>query len=213
MPTTHPSRFLLILEICCFVLIALFCLGAWWTKPAPIFSLRSGLDEPDQGRLKRVSNYDAFEFVDLRLPPHFVAHFGKDALPALRLYRAASSTAAMAEQANHLSFDLHKILRNAGMDTEKAFGLFFYVVGMNQREGVFRATIRIPSRRTPFLKLGPQIPAGGMIWRDCFSCIPSAPEHTVMEIDAFSAEAKGYICDVVLYAAPGLLLWAGEARE
>ncbi len=199
-------KFCLFLEILCFSLIILFCFGAWYTTPQKIFSLRQALDQPDHKLLNSVCESETLEFVDIQLPPDFAGQYSSSDLAALRLYKTATPVL----QANQLKFDLHEITQRARLNTDESHGFFFYVTGLNQRDSVYRANIFTPARRTPYTKISPRIPAGGMIWRDCFSYLEAIPERTEIVFDAFVPESKGFICDIAIFSAPGLPFWSHE---
>ncbi|MDX9755682.1 MAG: hypothetical protein RBU29_17080 [bacterium] len=193
--------FSLLVEVLCFSLITVFCLGAWVTRPIKIYSLRDTMDS-NQASSSPIRWINPPEAVTITLPLEMQAHFQREHLSALRLAKDGETVTSMEWR---LDWD-----QTQNTSIPKSTGLFFYTVGVNQRPT--QIEMRLSAASQTIRKRSPLIPAGGSIWRDRIAMLenPGAPQSLFLV--PVNTNGKSFLCDVGFFRAPGLPFWALEGN-
>ena len=179
----EKRRFDMVIELAAFILIAMFCLGAWITRPERIFSLREAMS-------KHVIDEDGFATVSL--PPSWTKHFGQERLETYRL-------------TNNYPLFLNRTGDGANIDINEEGPYFIYALALNQHPSQFSLAFGNTNFKTR--SMSDLIPNGAAIWRDQFYDIGDIKETPTMKIAVMNPEARSYLCEFAVYQAPGLDLW------
>lgn len=172
------------LEPVALFLIAAFCLGAWLTRPEKLFSLREIIDQ------NKIAQNDLTE---VRLPDNWSEYFHQEQLSA---YGLMVDHPLIIERSSSSS-KLHQLSEHGSY--------FFYALVLNQRPSQFSLSIGHDNFKPR--SMSTEIPTGAAIWRDRLNNSGSSTEFSRIKISAINPIAKSYLCDFVIYDAPGLSIW------
>lgn len=170
-------------ELTAFSLIAAFCLCAWMARPEKIFSLRESIVQDSIAKDKRT---------EVTLPPSWSKLFGQEQLDAIRL----STDAPLL---------INRTTDDTYMDIKESGSYFFYALALNQRPSQFSLAFGNTNFKTR--SMSDLIPNGAAIWRDQFFDTGNIREASTMKISVINPEATSYLCEFVVFQAPGLDLW------
>ncbi|MBI1389214.1 MAG: hypothetical protein GC154_12275 [bacterium] len=186
------DRLARLVEPVAFLLIALFCFGAWATQPHRMFSLRESAASPDAESSILLSTLRKRQ---VELPERWREHF-----------RSETCLTWSLTPSEPMSFDLNDMLKESGLVPGDSTGLFFYVLALNQTHVEYQIVALNASGRVQAFKTSSLIPPGGAIWRDD---IPELPvrDGAVVRLSLTPSARESNIADVVFFDAPGLRLW------
>ncbi len=168
------------LELTAFFLIALFCLGAWMTRPEKAYSLHTAL----------YTNENEFDhMVSVNLPGTWAEHFDSDYLQSRRITPNEPLVFA----------------RDVDVSINDTIPYVFYALSLNQTPSQFSLSIGKNTFKTR--SMSSVIPPGAAIWRDRIDDFGSKDENSIITLSVITPNAKSFLCDFALYEAPGLALW------
>lgn len=197
MITNSKQTALVLFEIICFCLIAVFCFGAWLGKPQKVVSLQESLSSTSAAVMVQP------DIIEVNLPPGFAAHFGQSKLNAVRMINDNPDWIASSLSPQNIDIDLSSVLGE-----QQDHVLFCYLLSLHQAPTSYDIRTVYPSGRVINQQSSGVLPEGEMMWRDQIGRVDLSKD-ALLHITTDHPGSKAYLCDVVIYDAPGMLFWDG----
>lgn len=189
--------FFITLEVISFCLITLFCFGAWFGKPQQVFSLHDETVETKHSILIQP------DIVSVNLPQRFTAHFSQQELNAVRMINDNPDWVSSTLSSKRIEIDLTTIF-----DDQNRHLLFCYLLSLHQEPTSYDVRVAYPGGRVVNQRSSGILPAGEMMWRDQIGMVDMSKD-SFLHLTTDHPGSKAYLCDFVIYDAPGMLFWDG----
>lgn len=186
-----------VIETISFCLITLFCFGAWFGKPQKVLSLHESLSSTSATVMIQP------DIVEVNLPPGFAAQFDQPKMNAVRMVNDNPDWIASSLSPHNIDIDVTDVF-----DDEQNHMLFCYLLSLHQSPTSYDIRVVYPSGRVLNQRSSGLLPEGEMMWRDQIGVVDLSRD-ALMHITTDHPGSKAFLCDFVIYDAPGMLFWEG----
>lgn len=184
-------------EIICFCMIFLFCFGAWIYKPQKVLSLHQSLSTANATVMIQP------DMVEVNLPPGFSTHFNQPKINAVRMINDNPDWIVSSLSPQNIDIDLIDVF-----DDKQKHMLLCYLLSLHQTPTSYDIRVVNPSGRVINQRSSGLLPEGEMMWRDQIGVVDLSRD-ALLHITTDQPGSKAYLCDFVIYDAPGMLFWDG----
>lgn len=185
----------IILEVIAFFGIMLFCYGARYTKPQSVFSLQDALQTKDVAL--QLHN----ESVTVNLPAAFAKHLQRADLQAARVSNTVSGLMPSQLPDETITVDLSRCFED-----RDSHMLFINLLSLHQQPSSYDIRIIGQNGKLLHQQSSGLLPEGEMMWRGPIGMVDLL-QSPILQITTDQSGSKAFLCDVVIYDAPGMKFW------